>query len=164
MALDYPHLLNTATSGLLSSLFRIGLVGILLRLEVDLLTHFMYGLQNRILVMSSLSWFVYPLLLLRCKNKRNFGYVPYKKIQKDTENFLLNHARGGGVGSLGHQHSVETKLKMSAAHTDREYSWLIGTPRPPASNAKTGTTMLIRWHEKGKHVELRDGCPMCTLV
>lgn len=71
----------------------------------------------------------------------------------------------GTAGMYGKTQSEETRQKISVARTGvpRVTDWLVGVPRPEESKKKTGQTMLIRWHDKGSHKVLRDGCPKCTL-
>jgi len=82
---------------------------------------------------------------------------------------LLNWHSASGKGTLGYQHTEETLEKMRGPRehhfSGEDCYWMYGTEREEETKAKIGTTMLIRWHEKGAHETTpRDGCPRCTLV
>jgi len=101
-------------------------------------------------------------MLLSIDARRSDNY--YNQI-----NFMPEGVTGSGDKNpmYGKTHSEETRMKMSLSKMGQKrppMEWLIGVPRPETSNKKTGTTMLIRWHEKGAHKEPRDGCPNCTLA
>lgn len=93
----------------------------------------------------------------RYYNQHNGKYVPSYGYS----------TAGAKNGMYGKTQSEETRALMSEAKlgVSRVTDWLVGVPRPETSNVKTGTTMKLRWHEKGAHeTKPREGCPSCTLV